>query len=172
MTERVLNMLVDELRNRDLPDYDTYDPYKRDFVVSTYRDLEQFVSTNGDEILEQLIALRERAEDAHSDTPTLKPNLNEQVLHRFLELLPGRAFFEICKSVGIDATIANAKRLVAYHVAFYGGPMFDRIEQAFSAASGHEALLKALDERIAEYVNQGWSFDAHMSGPSRSTRAI
>ena len=37
--------------------------------------------------------------------------------------------------------------------------MFDRIEQAFAAASGHEAMIKALDERIAEYVNEGWSFD-------------
>jgi hypothetical protein len=37
--------------------------------------------------------------------------------------------------------------------------MFDRIEQAFTAASGHEAMIKALDQRIAEYVNEGWSFD-------------
>jgi hypothetical protein len=49
--------------------------------------------------------------------------------------------------------------LAAQHLEFYGGPIFDRIEQAFAMASGHEALLKALDERIAEYVDEGWSFD-------------
>jgi hypothetical protein len=52
MTECVLDMLADELRYRDLPDYDAYDPDKRDFILATYRNLEQFVSTNGDEILE------------------------------------------------------------------------------------------------------------------------
>jgi hypothetical protein len=54
---------------------------------------------------------------------------------------------------------SNSKRLAAKHLEFYGGPIFDRIEQAFAMASGHEALLKALDERIAEYVDEGWSFD-------------
>ena len=61
MTERVLDMLDTKLRERDLPDYESYDAAKRDFILSTYRDLEQFVSTNGDEILEQLLELRERA---------------------------------------------------------------------------------------------------------------
>jgi hypothetical protein len=36
---------------------------------------------------------------------------------------------------------------------------FDRIERAFAAASGHEAMIRALDDRIADYVNEGWSFD-------------
>jgi len=61
--------------------------------------------------------------------------------------------------VGIDPATSNAKRLVARHLEFYGGPMFDRIEQAFAAASGHEAVIKALDDRIANYVNEGWSFE-------------
>jgi len=66
---------------------------------------------------------------------------------------------DISNSDGIDPSISNAKRSVARHLGFYGGPMFNRIEQAFAAASGHEAMLKALDDRIIEYVNEGWSFD-------------
>jgi hypothetical protein len=159
MTERVLDMLAGQLQARDLPEYESYDANKRDFVLSTYRDLEQFVSTNGDEILEQLIALRDRAEDTHSDMLSAKANLNDETLRRFLEMLPDRAFADISNSVGIEPTTSNAKRLVARHLEFYGGPLFDRIEQAFNAASGHEAMIKALDERIAEYVNEGWSFD-------------
>jgi hypothetical protein len=88
-----------------------------------------------------------------------KANLNDETLRRFLEMLPDRAFADISNSVGIEPTTSNAKRLVARHLEFYGGPLFDRIEQAFNAASGHEAMIKALDERIAEYVNEGWSFD-------------
>jgi hypothetical protein len=159
MTERVLDMLGTKLKERDLPDYESYDAAKRDFVLSTYRDLEQFVSTNGDEILEQLLALRERAEDAHSDMLCVKTNLNDKILLRFLEMLPNRAFMDMSNSVGIDPATANAKRLAASHLEFFGGPIFDRIEQAFAAASGHQALIKALDERIAEYVDEGWSFD-------------
>jgi hypothetical protein len=159
MTERVLDMLGDQLQSRNLPEYESYDADKRDFILSTYRDLEQFVSTNGDEILEQLLSLRECAEDAHSDMLSAKADLNDKTLRRFLDMLPDRAFAGISNSVGIDPTIANAKRLVAQNLEFYGGPMFDRIEQAFAAASGHEAMIKALDERIAEYVNEGWSFD-------------
>ena len=109
--------------------------------------------------MEQLLGLRERAEDAHSDVLSAKANLNDEIVRRFLEMLPDRAFVDISKSVGIDPSISNAKRLVARHLEFYGGPMFDRIEQAFAAASGHEAMIKALDERIAEYVTEGWSFD-------------
>jgi hypothetical protein len=90
MTERVLDMLVDQLQARDLPEYESYDADKRDFILSTYRDLEQFVSTNGDEILEQLLALRERAEDAHSDMLSAKANLNDEILRRFLEMLSDR----------------------------------------------------------------------------------
>jgi hypothetical protein len=89
----------------------------------------------------------------------VKSNLNDEILRRFLEMLPHPAFADISNSVGIDPAMSNAKRLVARHLEFYGGPMFDRIEQAFSAASGYEAMIKALDERIAEYVNEGWSFD-------------
>ena len=63
------------------------------------------------------------------------------------------------RTPGIEPTTSNAKRLVSRHLEFYGGPMFDRIEQAFAAASGHEAMVKALDQRIAEYVGEGWSFD-------------
>jgi hypothetical protein len=159
MTERVLDMLGDQLRARDLPEFESYDAAKRDFVLSTYRDLEQFSSTNGDEILEQLLALRERAADAHSDMLTVKADLNDDFLRRFLEMLPDRAFAGISKSVGIDPTTSNATRLVARHLEYYRGPMFERIEQAFNAASGHEAMIKALDERIAEYVSEGWSFD-------------
>jgi hypothetical protein len=159
MTERVLDMLDTKLRERDLPDYQSYDAAKRDFILSTYRDLEQFVSTKGDEVLEQLLALRERADDAHSDTLSMKADLNETILRRFLEMLPGRAFSDVSKSVGVDPATPNAKRLVARHLEYYGGPMFDRIEQAFATASGHEAMIRALDDRIAEYVNEGWSFD-------------
>jgi hypothetical protein len=170
MTDRVLDMLGTKLRERDLPDYESYDAEKRDFLLNTYRDLEQFVSTNGDEILEHLLALRERAEDAHSDMQSVKADLNDEVLLRFLEMLPHPAFIDVSKSVGIDPATSNAKRqsplraidrkrLVARHLAYYGGPMFDRIEQAFAAASGHQAMIKALDDRIAEYVNEGWSFD-------------
>jgi hypothetical protein len=159
MTDRVLDMLGTKLRERDLPDYKSYDAEKRDFLLNTYRDLEQFVSTNGDEILEQLLALRERADDAHSDMLSVKANLNDEILRGFLEMLPDRAFVDISNSVGIDPSISNAKRLVARHLEYYGGPMLDRIEQAFEAASGHEAMLKGLDDRIAEYVNEGWSFD-------------
>ena len=61
MTERVLDMLETSLHERDLPDYERFDPVKRDFILSTYRDLAHFVSTNGDDILEQLLELRERA---------------------------------------------------------------------------------------------------------------
>jgi hypothetical protein len=159
MTERVLDMLAGQLQARDLPEYESYDANKRDFVLSTYRDLEQFVSTNGDEILEQLIALRDRAEDTHSDMLSAKANLNDETLRRFLEMLPDRVFADISNSVGIEPTTSNARRLVARHLEFHGGPLFDRIEQAFNAASGHEAMIKALDERIAEYVDAGWSFD-------------
>jgi hypothetical protein len=159
MTERVIEMLGTKLRERDLPDYESYDPEKKDFLLNTYRDLEQFVSTNGDEILEQLLALRERAEDAHSDMVSVKANLNDEILRGFLEMLPDRAFVDISNSVGIDPSISNAKRLVARHLEYYGGPMLDRIEQAFAAASGREAMIRMLDDRIAEYVNEGWSFD-------------
>ena len=159
MTDRVLGMLGDQLQARNLPEYEHYDADKRDFILSTYRDLEQFVSNNGDEILEQLLALRERAEDAHSDMLSAKADLNDETLRGFLEMLPDRAFADISNSVRIEPTPPNAKRLVARNLEFYGGPLFDRIEQAFAAASGHEAMIKALDERIAEYVNEGWSFD-------------
>jgi len=90
---------------------------------------------------------------------SVKTNLTDEILGRFLELLPDQAFGDISKSVGIDPAISNAKRLVAQHLEFYGGPLFDRIEEAFSAASGHGALIRALDDRIAEYVNEGWAFD-------------
>jgi hypothetical protein len=106
-----------------------------------------------------LLALRERAGDAHSDTLSVKENLNDEILRRFLELLPQPAFSDVSKSVGIDPAKSNAKRLVARHLEYYGGPMFNPIEQAFAAASSHEAMIKALDDRIAEYVNEGWSFD-------------
>ncbi len=159
MTERVLDMLESQLRARDLPEYESYDAEKRDFVLNTYRDLEQFVITNGDEILEQLLALRERVLDPHFHMLSAKASLDDEILRRFLEMLPERAFAGISNSVGIDPTTTNAKRLVARHLEFYSGPLFDRIEQAFSAASGHEAMIKALDERIAEYVNEGWSFE-------------
>jgi len=159
MTDRVLDMLGDQLQARDLPEYERYDADKRDFILATYRDLEQFVSANGDEVLEQLLELRERALDSHSDTLAAKADLNEDTIHRFLEMLPDRAFADISNSVGIGPTTSNAKRVVARNLEFYGGPLFDRIEQAFAAASGHEAIVRALDERIAEYVNEGWSFD-------------
>jgi len=106
-----------------------------------------------------LLELRERALDSHSDTLAAKADLNEDTIRRFLEMLPDRAFADIAKSVGIEPTTSNAKRVVARHLEFHGGPLFDRIEQAFAAASGHEAIVRALDERIAEYVNEGWSFD-------------
>jgi hypothetical protein len=61
MTDRVLDMLGTKLRERDLPEYESYDAEKRDLLLNTYRDLEQFVSTNGDDVLEQLLALQERA---------------------------------------------------------------------------------------------------------------
>jgi len=159
MTERVLDMLGDQLAARDLPEYDTYDPVKREFVLSTYRDLEQFVSANNDEVLAQLLELHERALDSHSDMLSAKADLNDEILRRYLETLPAGAFADIGKSVGIDPTISNAKQLVARHLEFYGGPMFDRIEHAFATASGHEAIVRALDERIAQYVNEGWSFE-------------
>jgi hypothetical protein len=159
MTERVLDMLGTKLRERDLPSYESYDAEKRDFLLNRYRDLEQFVSTNGDDVLEKLLTLRERAEDAHSDMLSVKANLNDQVLRRFLEMLPHPTFSDVSKSVGIDPATSNAKRLVARHLEYYGGPMFDGIEQAFAAASGHQAMIQALDDRIADYVNEGWSFD-------------
>jgi hypothetical protein len=159
MTERVLDMLWTKLRERDLPDYESYDPEKKDFLLSTYRDLDQFVRDKGDEILEKLLGLRERAEDAHFDMLSVKANLNDEILRRFLEMLSDRAFADISNSVGIDPSASNAKRLVARHLEFYAGPMFDHIEEAFAVASDHEAMIKALDERIAEYVNEGWSFD-------------
>jgi hypothetical protein len=109
--------------------------------------------------LEQLLALRERAEDAHSDMLSVRANLNEETLRRFLEMLPHPAFSDVSNSVGIDPATSNAKRLVARHLEYYGGPMFNRIEQAFAAASGHQAMIKTLDDRIAQYVNEGWSFD-------------
>src|SRR5271155_1029838 len=124
MTERVLDMLGAQLNERDLPDYESYDTEKRDFILSTYRDLEQFVSTNGDDVLEQLLTLRERAEDAHSDIQTVKANLNDEILRRFLDMLPDRAFVDISNSVGIDSATSNAKRLVARHLEYYGGPRF------------------------------------------------
>ena len=159
MTERVLDMLETSLHERDLPDYERFDPVKRDFILSTYRDLAYFVSTNGDDILEQLLELRERALDSHSDALSVKATLTDGVLRRFLEMLPHRAFADIATSIGIAPAIPTAKRQLAQHLEFYGGPIFDRIEQAFASASGHGALLKALDERIAEYVDEGWSFD-------------
>ena len=159
MTERVLDMLETSLHERDLPDYERFDPVKRDFILSTHRDLAHFVSTNGDDILEQLLELRERALDSHSDTLSVKATVTAGVLRRFLEMLPHRAFADIASSIRINPAISTAKRQVAQHLEFYGGPIFDRIERAFATASGHEALLKALDNRIAEYVDEGWSFD-------------
>ena len=103
--------------------------------------------------------MRERSGDAHSDTLSVKANLNDEILRRFLEMLPHPAFGDVWKSVGIDPATSNAKRLVALYLEYYGGPMFDRIKQAFAAASGHETMIKVLDERIADYVNEGWSFD-------------
>jgi hypothetical protein len=104
--------------------------------------------------LEQLLALRERALDSHSDMLSVKANLNDEILRGFLEMMPDRAFAGIATSVGIEPSTSNSKQLVARHLEYYGGPLFDRIEQAFAAASGHEAMIKALDERIAEYVNE------------------
>jgi hypothetical protein len=155
MTERVLDMLETSLHERDLPDYERFDPVKRDFILSTHRDLAHFVSTNGDDILEQLLELRERALDSHSDTLSVKATLTDGVLRRFLEILPDRAFADIASSIGINPAISTAKRQVAQHLEFYGGPIFDRVERAFATASGHEALVKALDDRIAEYVDEG-----------------
>jgi hypothetical protein len=37
-----------------------------------------------------------------------------------------------------------------------------RARGAFAAASGHEAIIKALDDRIAQYVDEGWSFDLQL----------
>lgn len=159
MTERVLDMLGNKLSERGLPDYRSYDAEKRDFILSAYRDLEQFVSTNDDEILEQLLDMRQRALNSDSDMSWVKANLTAEILRRFLEMLPDRAFVDISKSVGVNPGISNAKRLAAENLEYYGGPMFDRIEQAFAAASGHEAMIRALDERVAEYLNEGWSFD-------------
>jgi hypothetical protein len=159
MTERVLDMLDNQLRARNLPEYESYDASKRDFILSTYRDLEQFVSANGDEILEQLLDLRERAQEAHSDVLSAKANLDDGTVRRFLETLPDRAFADIAKSVGIDPKSSNAKRFAAEHLRYYGGLLFERIERAFAAASGHEAMARVLDDRIAEYVKEGWSFD-------------
>ena len=159
MTERVLDMLETSLHERDFPDYERFDPVKRDFILSSYRDLAHFVSINGDDILEQLLELRERALDLHSDAFSVKATLTDGVLRRFLETVPHRAFADIATSIGIAPAMPTAKRQVAQHLEFYGGPIFDRIEQAFATASGHEALLKALDDRIAEYVDEGWSFD-------------
>jgi hypothetical protein len=107
MTERVLDMLGTKLRERDLPDYESYDAEKRDFLFSTYRGLAQFVSENGDEILEQLIELRERAEDAHSDMLSVKTNLTDEILRRFLEMLPNPAFVDISNSVGVNPATSN-----------------------------------------------------------------
>jgi hypothetical protein len=152
-------MLDQRMASRGLPEYESYDRAKREFVLSTYRDLEQFVSANGDEVLEQLLELRDRAEDTHSDVHTVGAKLNADTLRRFLEMLPDRAFADIAKSVGIGPTISNAKPAVAAHLEFHGGPMFDRIEHAFAAASGHEAIVRGLDDRIAQYVNEGWSFE-------------
>ena len=106
-----------------------------------------------------MLDIRERARDSHSDMLSMKANLTAEILRRFLEMLPDRAFGDIAKSVRIDPGISNAKRLVADNLEYYGGPMFERIEQAFDAASDHEAMIRVLDERIAEYVNEGWSFD-------------
>jgi len=90
---------------------------------------------------------------------SLKANLDENMLRRFLEMLPHRAVAEIASSLGFDPAKSSAKRQLAHHLEFYGGPIFNRIEQAFASASGHEALIKALDDRIAEYLDEGWSFD-------------
>ena len=159
MTDRVLAMLDQQMASRGLPEYESFDRAKREFVLSTYRDLEQFVGANSDEVLEQLLELRDRAEDSQSDVHTAGAKLDADTLRRFLEMLPSRAFADIAKSVGIDPTTSNAKRLVAGHLEFQGGPMFDRIEHAFAAASGHEAIVRGLDDRIAQYVNEGWSFE-------------
>jgi hypothetical protein len=158
MTERVLDMLETSLHERDLPDYERFDPVKRDFILSTHRDLAHFVSANGDDILEQLLELRERALDSHSDTLSVTATLTDGVLRRFLEMLPDRAFADIASSIGINPRYRQQNG-IAQHLEFYGGPIFDRIERAFATASGHETLLKALDDRIAEYVDEGWSFE-------------
>ena len=68
-----------------------------------------------------------------------------------LAMLPDRAYLDISKSVAIDPATANAKRLVARHLEFYGEPIFDRIEQAFVDVSGHEALLRRWTGRIGEW---------------------
>jgi hypothetical protein len=83
MTERVMDMLGTRLRERDLPDYESHDPVKRDFILSTYRDLGDFVTTNSDEILEQLLELRERALDSHTDRLSVKANLDENMFGGF-----------------------------------------------------------------------------------------
>jgi hypothetical protein len=153
-------MLDTALASRDLPDYDSYDRDRREFILTRYRDLEQFVIANGDEVLEHMLELRERAEDAHSGGLTEAAKLDADTLRDFLEALPGRLFSDIALSVGVDARAGNAHRVVAGHLAERGGPVFERIEQAFVAASGHGALIKALDDRVAEYANDGWSFES------------
>jgi hypothetical protein len=45
-------------------------------------------------------ALRERAEDAHSDMLLAKEDLNDETLRGFLEMLPDRAFAGISNSRG------------------------------------------------------------------------
>lgn len=159
MTDRVLDMLDQQLRQRDLPEYDAYDAANREFVLSRYRDLEQFISVNGDDLLEQLLQLRERAEDAHSDLLTVKAKLDDDTVRRFLELLPARVFADIARSVTVVPAERSAHREAARRLTSYGGPVFDQIEQVFEAASGHEVLVRALDERIAEYVREGWVFE-------------
>lgn len=160
MTDRVLTMLENALASRDLPDYEFYDRDRREFILSRYRDLEQFVMANGDEVLEHLLELREHADDTHSDALTAAANLDANTLRRFLEALPHRLFMNIAVSVGADAKAEHAYRAVAGHLAVRGGPIFGRIERAFAAASSHGALIKALNDRIAEYVNDGWNFES------------
>jgi hypothetical protein len=46
------------------------------------------------------LALRERAEDAHSDMLLAKEDLNDETLRGFLEMLPDRAFAGISNSRG------------------------------------------------------------------------
>ena len=159
MTDRVRAMLDNTMASRGLPSYDAYDRGRREFILNRYRDLEQFVIANGDEVLEQLLELRERAEDAHSHMPSAKADLDKNTLRRFLETLPHRLFSEIAVAAGVDPTMANAHRLVAHRLDDQGGPIFNRFERAFIDASRHGALIRALDERIAEYANDGWNFE-------------
>lgn len=75
-----------------------------------------------------------------------------------------RAFVGIAGTVGIDPTAGNAKRLAAKRLTHYGRASVRSDGAGVRCGVRPRAMIKALDQRFAEYVNDGWSFGCSCLG--------